>query len=568
MKAFPLPPSLLSGILLSTILALPVAAIPETELDWQIPPEEQPWQTMEEITTDTISPPIPDTETSLDQITSVNQLADVKPTDWAYQALQELVETYGCVVGFPDSTYRGNRALSRYEFAAGLNACLEKIVTLINQGETDLVSQADLVTLQRLQDDFDQELAELDSRVGNLEDRIAALEANQFSTTTKLRGAVTFALTDVLAGNGDSQTTFQGDGILRFSTSFTGQDLLAFGMRARSTPVPSFDTPNNGVDVGTTDEGSTVWAFGGASGYNVRLTNLDYTFPVFRNGDSRMVVSVFTSRGFASGANLLGTQSLDWTGPGRPTSAFAFRSPIFRINGRSGILARYQINKYVRIGGTYQANPGNDPENGLFNGNYFAAAQMILTPSDNLSVALTYANTYSLPGQFRFNRNRNNPNARAFLGTALANRFDNAGVFFPDDVAVVANAYSLKAYYQINPKINIGGFVMKTSARLLGEGDADIWSWAGILTFTDLFKEGNVGGIIVGMEPTLTGLRKGDDFVGGFERDTSLHIEAYYYHRINRNLAISPGIIWITAPNQDASNPDIVVGAFRTVLSF
>ena len=53
----------------------------------------------------------------LGQVTSVSQLSDVKPTDWAFQALQSLVERYGCIAGYPDKTYRGNRAMTRYEFA-------------------------------------------------------------------------------------------------------------------------------------------------------------------------------------------------------------------------------------------------------------------------------------------------------------------------------------------------------------------------------------------------------------------------------------------------------------------
>jgi len=49
---------------------------------------------------------------SMDQVTSVSQLSDVRPTDWAFQALQSLVERYGCIAGYPDGTYRGNRALT------------------------------------------------------------------------------------------------------------------------------------------------------------------------------------------------------------------------------------------------------------------------------------------------------------------------------------------------------------------------------------------------------------------------------------------------------------------------
>jgi len=54
---------------------------------------------------------------NIGQVTSVSQFSDVQPTDWAFQALQSLVERYGCIAGYPNGTYRGNRALTRYEFA-------------------------------------------------------------------------------------------------------------------------------------------------------------------------------------------------------------------------------------------------------------------------------------------------------------------------------------------------------------------------------------------------------------------------------------------------------------------
>ncbi len=63
----------------------------------------------------------------LAQINSISQLRDVSPQDWSYEALRNLVENYGCIVGYPDQTYRGTRPLSRNEFAAGLNACLTQL---------------------------------------------------------------------------------------------------------------------------------------------------------------------------------------------------------------------------------------------------------------------------------------------------------------------------------------------------------------------------------------------------------------------------------------------------------
>src|SRR5919199_3901012 len=60
-------------------------------------------------------------DNTVDQVTNVTQLRDVSPGDWAFEALRSLVERYGCIAGYPDGSYRGNRAMSRYEFAAGLN---------------------------------------------------------------------------------------------------------------------------------------------------------------------------------------------------------------------------------------------------------------------------------------------------------------------------------------------------------------------------------------------------------------------------------------------------------------
>jgi hypothetical protein len=130
----------------------------------------------------------------MDQVTSVSQLTDVKPTDWAFQALQSLVERYGCIVGYPDKTYRGNRALSRYEFAAGVNACLDRINELLAAATADLVKKEDLIALQKLQEEFAAELAALRGRVDALAARTATLEKQQFSATTKLNGLVSAIL--------------------------------------------------------------------------------------------------------------------------------------------------------------------------------------------------------------------------------------------------------------------------------------------------------------------------------------------------------------------------------------
>ena len=186
---------------------------------------------------------------AMSQVTSVSQLSDVKPTDWAFQALQSLVERYGCIAGYPDKTYRGNRALTRYEFAAGLNACLDRVNELIAAATTDLVKKEDLATLQKLQEEFAAELATLRGRVDSLEARTATLEKQQFSTTTKLSGEVIFALTDeftVRPNGGGNNTVFQDRVRLALNTSFTGKDLLITRIAAGNATAFRTTDPGRG----------------------------------------------------------------------------------------------------------------------------------------------------------------------------------------------------------------------------------------------------------------------------------------------------------------------------------
>ncbi|MEH2074491.1 MAG: iron uptake porin, partial [Nostoc sp.] len=217
---------------------------------------------------------------SIDQVTSVSQFSDVQPTDWAFQALQSLVERYGCIAGYPNSTYRGNRALTRYEFAAGLNACLDRVNELIATATADLVSKQDLATLQRLQEEYSAELATLRGRVDGLEARTSELEANQFSTTTKLVGEAIFAVSDVFGGNRavpgggnanqdlNSNTTFSDRVRLNLYSSFTGKDQLQIRLNANNTIA------NNGVS-GTN---MTRLGFDGDNGNSVVIDKINYAF--------------------------------------------------------------------------------------------------------------------------------------------------------------------------------------------------------------------------------------------------------------------------------------------------
>ena len=210
---------------------------------------------------------VSDYAASADQVTSVTQFSDVYPTDWAYQALAGLVETYGCVAGYPNGTFRGNRAMTRYEAAALLNACLDRVTEVTDE-------------LRRLMAEFETELAILKGRVDGLEARVGELEATQFSTTTKLKGKATFVTgamdsEDAGAQADDDAFSFSYDYRLGLKTSFTGKDLLFARLRA-----------GNMKDGSAFSGGFRKLDVSGMSGNTLKLDRLYYKFPVGSGIDS------------------------------------------------------------------------------------------------------------------------------------------------------------------------------------------------------------------------------------------------------------------------------------------
>ena len=200
----------------------------------------------------------------LAQVTSVSELSDVRPSDWAFTALQRLVEEYGCIEGFPNRTYRGNQAMTRYEFAAGLNACLDVIVQLI--GDTGTADE--LATIRRLQEEFQSELATLRGRVDALEADVAELEANQFSTTTKLRGQVDAHVNIPFdQAFDDESTTFEYRARLNFDTSFSGEDLLRIRLESGNENESPVGFPGG-------------FANSGGDSNDVAIDDIYYTFPI------------------------------------------------------------------------------------------------------------------------------------------------------------------------------------------------------------------------------------------------------------------------------------------------
>ncbi len=497
------------------------------------------------------------------QVNSVAQFSDVQPTDWAFQALQSLVERYGCIAGYPNGTFRGNRAITRYEFAAGINACLERINELIATATSDLVKKEDLTSIQRLQEEFSAELAALRGRVDTLTARTTELEAHQFSPTTKLLGNVIVQTNTYFSGDEKAQANIQYLTFLGLLTSFTGRDLLLTGIGTTNTTFAETASTNNGREVGGTREGASNASGAGDLGSNFRIISLDYQFPLSDN----LNVNLIAGNRFRFNPIQLSKYAPYYISGVGPVGTFSEVPPIFMIGGGTGISINYKVLDSTLINLSYLATFGdNSTFGGLFKGEYLAAAQINYNPNPGLFLQFVYQHGYFYPGNFGFN-NGQGFRGNGFVGTALANRFDDAGVLFDRASAVTTNAYSLGGYFALSPKFALGGWANLIKARLLGVGDADIWTYSIQAAFPDLFKKGNHGGLIVGMEPTLTGVRSNIPYAP-FKNDLSLHIEAYYAHRLSDKISITPSLTWITAPNQDADNKDIVIGGLRTTFSF
>ncbi|MBE9189406.1 carbohydrate porin [Gloeocapsopsis crepidinum LEGE 06123] len=513
---------------------------------------------------------------ALSQVTSVSQLSDVQPTDWAFQALQSLVERYGCIAGYPDGTYRGNRALTRYEFAAGLNACLDRVNELIATASANQVTREDLATLQRLQEEFAAEVATLRGRTDALEATVAELEANQFSTTTQLTGEVVVGAAGIISGQDtdgndlDDSTILGHRTRLEFNTSFTGNDQLY-------TLISTGNFPGFSSVTGIT-EGELSFTQDEAN--DIGLESLLYSFPV---GERTEVVLGFTGSAFYDYTDTLNV--LDGDGGSGALSAFGTRNPIYNLGDGAGLGIRQQLGNSLELSLGYLATDASSPLDGggLSNGPYAGIAQLVLRPSDRFNIGLTYINSYKAS------------DTGAGSSRASFARFDDA--FFenlnldPVEVPTASNSYGVQLSWQISNNFVLGGWAGYTNTRLLStlgglleRGDSDIFNYAVTLAFPDLGREGNLLGIVVGMEPRLTSTgvtlnpAAAAELVAanpnvvlpdlGEDEDMSLHVEAFYQLQLTDNFAITPGVIWITAPDFNNANQDIVIGAIRTTFSF
>ena len=507
---------------------------------------------------------LPTESGAMSQVTSVSQLSDVRPTDWAFQALQSLVERYGCIAGYPDGTYRGNRALTRYEFAAGVNACLDQVTKLISSSTSTFVTKDDLAILQRLQEEFAAELATLRGRVDGLEARTAELEANQFSTTTKLTGEAIFAVSDTF---GDPIKTFDARGNeihrddqtvttlgyrvrLNLLTSFTGRDLLRTRLQALNVPNYSAAT--------ATGTNMARLAFDGNDNSNFLLDELYYRFPI---GGATVFVG---PKGLDLDEIADTVTPFNATGTGA-ISRFGVRNPaVFRGPQGAGASVTYNFGN-IRATAGYLASDSDapNPENGrgVADGSFSALGQIGFF-SKPFDLGLTYVRKYERDGAV---------NIMGGTGSALANRpfiretiGSNGRLTTSDQPATASDNFGVQVNFKPSSRFQIGGWYGYTKAHQLrgGDNDATIQNGAITLALSDFGRRGNLLGFVFGVPPKVT------ESDVARNRNTSYHLEGFYRFQVNDFISVTPGVYVIMNPEHNNKNDDIWVGLLRTTFSF
>ena len=522
-----------------------------------------------------------------EQVTSISQFSDVQPTDWAYQALSNLVERYGCVAGYPNGTFKGKQAMTRFEAAALLNACLDRVTEVTDE-------------LRRLQKEFAKELAILKGRVDKLEAKVGKLEATQFSTTTKLVGETTWALGAQAFGgnnngtsgtngtNANSQragaTTFNYDLRLALNTSFTGKDLLFTRLRTGNFVNSGFNgTPYTLSRLDIAFPGSTQ----GTSAQNniFFIDRLFYRFPVGKE---------FT---FAVGPLLRNTEALaiepSYYGDLKLLDAFTVHGAPGTYNkatgGGAAVIWRQNVKKGAPFFGaslSYIAQNANSATSGTGSSNGANAGGIMGNNSQsNLLLQLGYQ-AQQWKSTFAWRWGSCGTNAREGTQAAIApaacpGQFSSgtqpSAGWGGNNVDVNNFAYTLawtpKKNGTIVPSISAGwgysaynaGSQLAPSANNTGMTSAGIsnqlpvnniaatQSWTVGLQWKDAFIKGNSAGMAVGQPNFVTALRNGQT-----AQDGNYVWEWWYKFQVTDKISVSPALFYISNPSSAGTSAGLV----------
>ncbi|HEY9884429.1 MAG TPA: iron uptake porin [Thermosynechococcaceae cyanobacterium] len=462
------------------------------------------------------------------QVQSVAELSDVRPTDWAYQALQSLAERYDVAIGYPDGTFRGNQALTRNEFAAALARVLDVISQQYVVGRGNVTQlREDLATVQQLQASYGVIATDLRERANQLDQQVAILEQNQFSTTTKLSGQTVLVFTD----GSNARGTVLSRTRLNLITSFAPNGVLSTQLEAG----------NNGNDaIGRAQEREqnllgTLGLLAGGGGLDyvgvasaVRLSNLSYSFQP-APGFNLTVGAKLSPRDFIDYNRFANDSAETFSSSFFLNNPLIVQNQIDRVGGAGAVLTWQPANLPLTVRALYVAADASRPNAGLTDGGLFGDR-----------------NQASLEVEYDFSKNII---ARFQLTKATVNNVDifaggiNAEWAFNRQFAVFGR-FAIGSYEGFNPLLN-------------QDLDLNPKSWSIGFVARQLFIPGSTAGIAIGQPFVEKDL--GDA--------TQTNLEVFYSFLLNDNISVTPALTVVSNPdNRDRGT--IFQWFLRLVYSF
>lgn len=458
----------------------------------------------------------------LDKIPTVDELADVKPTDWAYQALKTLMERYGILSAYPDSKFRGNQGMTRYEFAAGLAVTINKVEDLLADAIGDEYVRQDAITLRRLQKEYRVVLDELQRRIDQTELKAATIEAQQFSTTTKLQGQQIVGV----SGGSSAANTVISRTRLNLLTSFQPQDLL----------VTQLESGNNGGDAVAQEQREgfnylgTAGLFANAGGLaysdvdsQLRVRRLSYTFHPQKDLEVTVGAKI-SPRDFVDQNSYANNEAVDFSSGAFLNNPLIIQNQIDREGGAGAVVVWKSSPKLI-MRSLYITKDGNQPNQGISGDGHQATVEVEYNPSQQLRLKLQYTNAQV---------NNTDINAVGLNTEYRLNR--DTGIF---------GRFGIGSYQGLNTLTN-------------QNFDTTPISWSVGVTKRNVMIPGSIAGVAVG-QPFIT---------ENLSNSTQTNFEAFYNLQLNDNISVTPVFSVVTNPDNDKSNGTIWQSSLRTVFSF
>jgi len=143
-------------------------------------------------------------------VASANPFSDVPFSHWSYDAVNKLAAK-GILQGYPDGTFKGHKAVTRYALAMVVAKMLANVEQMMESGVgTNLVTKSDLQTLEKLTVEFADELALLGVKVTALEDDMQVVKEDVSMLKRDVAG-----IKDYMAKGGMEKVKLSGDMLVR-----------------------------------------------------------------------------------------------------------------------------------------------------------------------------------------------------------------------------------------------------------------------------------------------------------------------------------------------------------------